>query len=190
MNIERLKSLGVPTNSYFLAMRHFSGNVKFNNLDYVNSQLELLGLPSAATLIEAQYALLQTVVNVVRPTVESNYSVKPVSYTKKGNMMTENNGVQVSEINDVKPTTKTIKVNSEPKKNRKRERFDILVAELEKAGVENVYISKEALAEAVGTTAGSISVMLCILRKDQKYQIDCNRKVGYRIVPSVTSRAA
>jgi len=104
--------------------------------------------------------------------------------------MTENTQAQIAEINDNKPTTKTVKVNSEPKKNRKRERYDILVSELEKAGQANVYVSKEALAEAVGTTAGSISVMLCVLRKDEKYDIDCNRKVGYRILPRTTTRAA
>lgn len=190
MNIEELKELGIPTNSYILAMRHFSGNRKFDDLNYINSQLKLFNLPPAAELVEGQYALLQTVVNLVRPIVERNYSAKPIVYTKKGNAMTENTQAQVAEINDSKPTTKTIKVNSEPKKNRKRERYDILVSELEKAGQANVYVSKEALAEAVGTTAGSISVMLCVLRKDEKYDIDCNRKVGYRILPRTTTRAA
>lgn len=190
MNIEELKKLGIPTNSYILAMRHFSGNRKFDDLNFINSQLKLFDLPPAAELAEGQYALLQTVVNVVRPVVENNYSVKPVVYTKKGNMMTQTAEVQVSEINDSKPTTKTVKVNSEPKKNRKRERYDVLVAELEKAGEANVYVSKETLAQAVGTTPGSISVMLCVLRKDEKYEIDCNRKVGYRIIPTVKSRAA
>lgn len=190
MNIEELKKLGIPTNSYILAMRYFSGNKKFDDLNHINTQLELFNLPPAAELVEGQYALLQTVVNLVRPIVESDYSVKPVVYTKKGNMMTDTTETQVSEINDNKPTTKTVKVNSEPKKNRKRERYDILVSELEKAGAANVYVSKEALAELVGTTAGSISVMLCVLRKDEKYDIDCNRKVGYRIIPSANSRVA
>lgn len=82
-----------------------------------------------------------------------------------------------------KPVSKSkiVKVHSKPRKSRKLEKHNILVSSLREAAAHDSYITREVLAERVGTTVGSINVMLSDLRKDSTILIE-RSKEGYRMV--------
>lgn len=80
-----------------------------------------------------------------------------------------------------KSKSKIVKVHSKPRKSRKLEKHNILVSSLREAASNDTYITREVLAERVGTTVGSINVMLSDLRKDTNILIE-RSKEGYRMV--------
>jgi biotin operon repressor len=185
--LKKLAEKNVPTNSYIRAMYHFSGNKKFNDIDYVNKELQELGFEPAAKLEDGQRALRQIVVNAIRPTIDPEFKPVPIFY-EKGEINMNN----VSDINTsakVKSTSKVVKVNQQPRKSKKSEKFEMLLSMLNDAGASDTYVNKEVIAQKIGATPGSVGVMISELRKDKTLNIE-STKQGYRIVKRVTEKVA
>lgn len=87
----------------------------------------------------------------------------------------------VKNINIPKSKSVVVKVHSQPRKSRKVEKHNILVTCLRDAGKNNTFVTREFLAEKVGTTVGSINAMLSDHRKDPTIVIE-RSKQGYRII--------
>ena len=209
--LKRLQAKNVPTDSYIRAMRFFSENKKFGQINFVNKQLQELGFEPAEDLEEGQRALLKIVVNAVRPQIDENFKPETVVYSKGDVTMTKAKSTEtkVADINTsakaksskptVKPTSKSkpaskstskvVKVNQEPRKSKKSEKFETLLSMLREAGESNSFVTKEVVASKIGATPGSVGVMISELRKDTTMNIE-STKQGYRIVKDAVSKAA
>lgn len=201
----------VPVESYIRSMRFFSENKRFRQIKFVNKQLQELGFEPAADLEEGQRALLKIVVNAVRPQIDENFKPETVVYSKGDVNMTKAKSAEtkVADINTsakaksskptVKPTSKSkpaskstskvVKVNQEPRKSKKSEKFETLLSMLREAGESNIFVTKEAVASKIGATPGSVGVMISELRKDATLNIE-STKQGYRIVKEVAQKVA
>ena len=199
--LQKLVAKGVPTNSYIRAMYHFSENRKFQNINFINKQLQEFGYPPAAELEDGQRAIRLIVVNAIRPTIDVDF--KPVRIVYKKGDVNMSKSTKVADINTsakaksskpaMKPTTKStskvVKVNQEPRKSKKSEKFETLLSMLREAGESNVFVTKEAVASKIGATPGSVGVMISELRKDATLNIE-STKQGYRIVKAASEKAA
>lgn len=206
--LQKLQTKNVPIDSYIRAMRFFSENKKFGHINFVNKQLQELGFEPAENLEEGQRALLKIVVNAVRPQIDENFKPETVVYSKGDVTMTKAKSTEtnVAEINKaksskpaVKPTSKSkpaskstskvVKVNQEPRKSKKSDKFETLLSMLREAGENNAFVTKEAVASKIGATPGSVGVMISELRKDVTLNIE-STKQGYRIVKDTVQKVA
>lgn len=214
-HIDILTRDGCPINSYIRAMRFYSDKNEFSNHSWVNKKLGEFQLSPSKDLVDGQKALLTMVINIVRANIDPGFVAIIPTYEQGETNMSELSRV-VAELNtvrekaeaektkkpneNVKPaakkestvkTTKTrvVKVADAPKKNRKAEKFNILLTMLREAGEKKAYATREEIAAKIGATPGSVGVMISELRKDTALNIE-STKQGYRILPSEKKEAA